>query len=306
MSKRKTKQDFINDALVVHGAKYIYSEVEYQNTHTAVKIICPIHGEFFQEPVCHLSQKQGCPECGGTKKGSTENFVSKARTIHGNLYDYSLVEYGNNDTKVKIICSLHGMFEQRPRNHIVGKAGCPRCSKTKRLTSDEFIQRSKEIHGEKYDYSLVQYINSTTKVKIICPTHGIWEVQPKAHTLSKNGCPKCSSSRGEEEIERFLISHNVPYISQFAPSGLHYVPSKKSHLRFDFFLPKHNLLIEFDGEQHKKFIKRYHRTIKGFKIQQERDKLKTNHAITNNIQLVRIPYSQIDNIPSILKHYLST
>lgn len=301
---KKTKQEFINDATSVHGTKYIYDLVVYESTHKKVKIICPKHGEFLQTPVCHVSLRQGCPVCGGTGKNTTEKFIAKAKAIHGEKYNYSLVDYKNNNTIVKIICPEHGVFNQLPRNHVVGGAGCPTCSGRKRFNTNEFIEHSTQIHGERYDYSLVKYKNATTKVKIICPIHGIWEVTPTSHIHSKTGCPSCCLSRGEQEIKDYLTKHKITYVSQYAPPGLHFTSSKKSHLRFDFFLPEHNILIEFDGEQHNKFIKRYHKSLKGFQTQQKRDEKKNRYALENQILLIRIPYKQQLQIPEILTKYL--
>ena len=94
---------------------------------------------------------------------TTEDFIKKAKAVHGDKYDYSLVEYKNSRIKVKIICPIHGIFEQAPGNHLLG-AGCPDCSGRKRSTTEEFIQRARAIHGDKYDYSLVDYKNNKTKI----------------------------------------------------------------------------------------------------------------------------------------------
>jgi len=115
-------------------------------------------------------------------------FIEKAKKINGDKYDYSLVEYVNNHTKIKIICPEHGVFEQTPGNHINRKSGCPNCKNT--LTTIDFIEKAKKIHGDKYDYSLVKYVDTKTKVKIICPNHGIFEQTPMGHYNS--GCVKCS------------------------------------------------------------------------------------------------------------------
>ena len=190
---RKDK-DFIQRAKEIHGDKYDYSLVDYKNNQTKVKIICPIHGVFEQNAYYHVNGG-GCPKCSRKKikkeVSNKEEFIKKAKVIHGDRYDYSLVEYKNSRMKVKIICPIHGIFEQTPGNHLLG-AGCPDCSGRKRSTTEEFIKRAKEIHGDKYDYSLIDYKNNKTKVKIICPIHGIFEQKPLCH-LSGNNCPQCSS-----------------------------------------------------------------------------------------------------------------
>lgn len=125
---------------------------------------------------------------------TTEQFVSEAKLIHNNKYDYSLVEYKNNSTKVKIICPIHGVFEQRPSDHL-NNHGCKKCgiekvalSNTK--TTEQFISEAKLVHKNKYDYSLVKYINDSTNVKIICSVHGVFEQTPNNHLVGKEICTK--------------------------------------------------------------------------------------------------------------------
>ena len=179
-------ENFITKSKNIHGDKYDYSLVDYKNNKTKVKIICIPHGIFEQRPNDHLNGN-GCPICANKYKPTTDEFVSKSKNIHGDKYDYSLVDYKNNKTKVKIICPTHGIFEQRPTNHLYGQS-CPTCSNS--LTTEDFVNNSKNIHGDKYDYSLVQYKDYKTKVKIICPKHGIFEQTPNNHLKGKV-CYKC-------------------------------------------------------------------------------------------------------------------
>jgi 5-methylcytosine-specific restriction endonuclease McrA len=128
------------------------------------------------------------------KRLTTKQFIKRSKVIHGDKYDYSLVEYKNARTKVKIICNKHGVFEQTPHSHLRGN-GCKKChynksSKNAKSNIKSFIENSIKIHNDKYDYSLVKYKNSKTKVKIICPIHGVFEQIPNAH-LNGQGCKKC-------------------------------------------------------------------------------------------------------------------
>ena len=164
-----------------HNYKYDYSLVEYKTLRDKVKIICKTHGIFEQRLDSH--KISGCPKCNSIKL-SNEIFIEKANKIHNNKYDYSLVNYINIITKVKIICQTHGTFELIPDSHLHKKRGCPMCSE-KRLNTEIFIEKCKNIHGEKYDYSLVDYKNNHTKIKIICKKHGIFEILSNNH-LSKN------------------------------------------------------------------------------------------------------------------------
>ena len=146
------------------------------------------------------------------KRLTTEEFIEKAREIHGDKYNYSKVVYKSNKIKVCIICPKHGEFWQKPNDHLNGR-GCPSCSGLKKLSLEEFIRRAKEVHGDKYDYSKVNYINSNTKVCIICLEHGEFWQNPHDH-LNGNGCPKCISTfklTTKEFIRRAKDVHGDKY-----------------------------------------------------------------------------------------------
>lgn len=117
-------------------------------------------------------------------------FIEKSKLKHNNLYDYDLIDYINAHKKVKIICKEHGVFEQRPNDHLNGK-GCSLCNGGVKLNTNQFIIKSKEIHGDKYDYSLSKYNTSYDKIKIICKEHGIFEQKSNGH-LNGKGCPFCN------------------------------------------------------------------------------------------------------------------
>jgi len=151
---------------------------------------------------------------------TTGEFIQRAKKIHGDNYDYSRVSYKNSHTKIRIICHEHGEFEQKSIYHLNGN-GCPKCGqlrKRKRLqsTMNSFIELSQKIHGLKYNYNEVNYINQKTKVKIICPEHGIFEQQPNSH-LSGAGCPKCSSGRFNSSLSNkdFLKRANKKHNSRY-------------------------------------------------------------------------------------------
>ncbi len=129
---------------------------------------------------------------------TTEEFISRARRVHGNKYDYALVEYSGTYTRVKIICREHGEFEQKPNKHLSG-CGCQTCGRlaaanARRSNTEQFIAKAKRVHGDQYDYSLVSYERNDLQVKIICPVHGEFEQKPYRH-LSGDGCRKCAVDR---------------------------------------------------------------------------------------------------------------
>ena len=246
-----TNQEFIEKANLIHNNKYDYSKVEYVNNCTKVCIICPKHGEFWQTPHHHLNG-HGCSKCrnennGDRRRHNTEDFIRKSKSIHGEKYNYDKVNYVNSYSKVCIICPEHGEFWQSPYVHIQGHE-CPECAKIKRAKNnkhsiDEFIQKSKLIHGDKYDYSKVEYINSHTKVCIICPEHGEFWQRPCCHTNLRQGCPFCNESQSEMEIEQILCEHKILYIRQKRFDWL-------GKMSLDFYLPNYGIAIECQGKQH--------------------------------------------------------
>ena len=288
--KKLSINDFINKAIQTHGSKYDYSLTEYINIRTKIKIICPIHGIFLQNPDSHL-RGVGCPDCVGLKKSSTKTFIKRSKTKHKNKYSYNNTKYINSQTKVYITCHIHGDFLQKPYHHLRG-VGCPDCAGTKKHTTQTFINESKDKHDDKYDYSLVNYKNNYTKVKIICPNHGIFEQRPNDH-LNGNGCGTCSQSKGERIIYKLLSKHNIEHTSQKMFNNCKY----KGMLKFDFYIPKLNLCIEYDGKQHYE-INDFFGGINGLKYQQKRDSIKNIYCKENNIKLLRVKYN--DNIEKIL------
>ena len=146
------------------------------------------------------------------KKLTNIEFIKRAKDIHSNIYNYSLVEYKNSHTKVIIICPEHGEFTQKPYKHLSGQK-CIKCSGKIVSSLDSFIKKSVEIHGNKYDYSLVDYKSSYCKIQIICKKHGPFEQTPNSH-LAKHGCPSCSNKAKitkESFIKRAVEIHGEKY-----------------------------------------------------------------------------------------------
>jgi hypothetical protein len=295
MSRKLTTEEFIKKAKEVHGDKYNYSKVEYQSNQVKVTIICPEHGEFEQRPQDHYKTK-GCPECSGLKRRSTNEFIKDAKKVHNDKYDYSKVKFINVDTKIKIICPEHGEFKQTPYTHLTG-SGCPKCrndklSKRYRKSKEGFIKNAKEVHGDKYDYSKVNYVNTNTKIKIICPEHGEFKQVPYAHLQSK-GCPICKESKGEREVRLWLIANDINYIPQKRFKDCR----NKRPLPFDFYLPEHNMCIEYDGKQHFStkhggFGANKIKTNENFKKLKINDLIKEKYCLERKINLLRISFTE--------------
>lgn len=144
---------------------------------------------------------------------TTNDFIQKAVSIHGDKYDYSYVNYINAKTKVKIICPIHGLFEQTPNNHLYGKCGCPICAGNRKSDLSDFIRKARMVHGDQYDYSKSVYVNSKTPLAIICKKHGSFLQSPVNH-LSGKGCPKCAGNvrlMTDEFIQRAISVHGDRY-----------------------------------------------------------------------------------------------
>jgi len=293
-----TQKQFIDNCKKVHGNRYDYSKSVYIDCFTPVIIICKEHGEFKQAPLKHYNKKQGCPYCAGNIKLTNEKIINQFKHVHGNKYDYSKVNYININTKVEIICKKHGSFYQSPKHHKKG-FGCARCSGNKKKTTEEFIKESTKIHNNKYDYCKTRYDGAFKKVIIICKEHGEFLQKAKSH-LNGHGCPKCKTSKGEIKIINFLEKNNIDY--EYNKIFEKYKKIKK--YKFDFYIPKYNICIKFDGRQHFEPIN-FWGGEKGLKETQKRDKIKNDFCVKNNIKMIRIKYNQniekkLNNIFSLL------
>jgi len=242
---------FVDMSRNVHGNKYDYSMVVLNGrlSDGKVTIICPKHGEFEQSPLKHI-HGQGCPLCANERRTllgrkDTADFINEATRLFDGKYDYSQVTYVNNKTKVKVVCPLHGVFEITPNSHLGGE-GCHMCGRERtraKISSntEKFIERAKEVHGDKYAYDNSRYVNSHTKLLVTCHKHGDFPVTPINHVSCKSGCPKCSNpiSRPEIEVREFLAS-----------LGINYVVNDRKTLgghEIDIFIPDKMIGIEFDG-----------------------------------------------------------
>lgn len=153
-----------------------------------------------------------CLECLNDRvKKQESKYLLKAKLVHGNEFDYSLFHFKELKEKVKIICRTHGVFEQHVYNHLKGEK-CPSCLIDKlRMPMEVLLERFRKIHRNTYDYSAVEYVNSKTKVKILCKKHGYFTQTPGKH-MAGQGCPRCRNSYGENLIINFLKDKNIDFI----------------------------------------------------------------------------------------------
>lgn len=296
------KNIFIQKSLKKHRDKFCYKEVDYKNIHKLVKIKCIKHNIIFEQtPNLHISSDHCCPICIREYKSITsplrknrEKFIENAKKVFGDKYDYSKVNYINNKTPVVIIYN-DVEYLQRPDSHLTSR--CPELEWKKNLSTEQFIEKAIKVHGNKYHYNNVNYIDTKTKVKIICTKHGIFEQTPNSH-LSGNGCSFCSESYGESLIRNYLEYNNILF--EFQKS---FPDCKNTNvLSFDFYLLDYNICIEFDGIQHKRPVD-FFGGIDAFKKAKINDNIKTEYCEKNNIKLIRI--SNKKNIENKLSDIMS-
>lgn len=306
------KNFFIQKAKEIHEDKYDYSKVDYKTNKIPVIIIChekdefgEEHGEFLQAPGDHL-KGYGCSKCSRKYKPTTEEWIKKAKLIHPD-FDYSKVIYKDNKTPVVIICKKHNEeFAVIPNNFIKDEINCPKCRAEYKhnlytKTTEQFIEDAKKIHGNKYIYDKVNYINKDIPVTIICPEHGEFEQRPSVH-LSGWGCKKCTL-KTQTKIYNILkqLFPNEEILFEVGEETVDWIEK----LRFDIYFPKYNIAVEYDGQQHFMPVKIFGGE-DNFVKTQKRDYIKNKLCSENNCKLFRIPYNikkdEFKNILQQIKH----
>lgn len=206
------KNEIIEKGNEIFEGKYDYSLIDTVRTKKdKFAIICPEHGVFYKNYYKHFIKKQGCPECVGRKRYTTEEFINKVKKLkHTQDYSFEDMVYINTKTKIKVNChhkddngNEHGLFEITPSHFLLGE-GCPKCRYMKsaigrRRSLEEIINEANRVHDNKYDYSLITtYKNDKIKYPIICPEHGIFNQTMNNHIKGKQGCPICGREKCNE------------------------------------------------------------------------------------------------------------
>lgn len=244
------------------------------------------------------------------KRTSRDEIIARAKIEHGDWYDYSLLEDNGIDAKGKIICPIHGVFEQNMYDHIKLGYGCPKCGHIKcinnrydKMDRYQFIWRSIQTHGYIYDYREVDYTSVNKKVKIICDKHGAFLQTAAFHIRKKNPtrCPRCTHSKYEETMATFLRKNEIKFIDQYKPEFLRGDKGNRDQ-SLDFFLPDYNIAIECHGSQHFE-PKKLYGGIDNLRITQERDKRKYEKCKEHGIRILYfadkkyyIPETYLDKI----------
>lgn len=286
--------------------KYDTSLVDYIDKKTNITLICKDCGYVWNVTTNNLfSNNQMCPEC--RKALQRENrqsyyqkeFIRKSAKIHNNKYDYSKVDYKDNNTEVIITCPEHGEFSQTPHSHLEGH-GCRECQYEKVSSfmkevkkevnlkcKEEFSSKANKIHNNKYNYDKTDYINSRSDVTITCPIHGDFE-QNAAQHLAGAGCPCCNNSRGENLVISILEENNINYETQ-----VKIIPDNYDrYFKIDFQVILNNKIyfIEYNGKQHYVPIEYFGGVLQFESYQTIRDIKLREYCQNHNIQLLELPY----------------
>ena len=246
MPAKLTREDFVLKSTAAHQGKYDYTQAVYTNNNAKITIICPEHGPFEQRASNHMLGI-GCPRCKAAKTSArnmddSASFIAKAKAIHGDAYDYSVVQYTRSNKKAELKCAAHGSFWQTPNAHISSASGCPKCA-GKSMTTAEFIEKARVTHGELYGYSNTEYTLIKEPVTVTCKIHGDFQQTAEGHLVGR-GCRQCwaesYSSAGEREIGDFVESLGFA-IQRNSRSAM------GTRLEVDVFVPERGLGIEYNG-----------------------------------------------------------
>lgn len=238
-----------------------------------------------------------------------EQFLSRCMSVLP-MCDFSVTEYKNIRSDVDVNCELHGKFTARPAHLLRGK-GCKTCDRLAgtnlraHLTLDQYKEVASALHNSKYDYTNITELSDT--ISVVCPDHGLFNIRRSAHISPTQmyGCQKCGNVRslGEERIIKFFKINNIDYIYQKTFDWAKSINSKQP-LRYDFYIPSKNMLIEFDGKHHFEPTRYGGQTLEDAENQTKRTKLydsiKTINAKLVGMQMIRIAYTRLKDIDAIL------
>lgn len=295
MAKKITNEDIDKRIYDLVGTEYkrVSDYVRGNQKVTFYHVEC---GETFETTTNHFIYDNRRCHC---KINTTDpkDFAERFKQVAGTEYT-QITPYIRSFKKIKILHHTCGTtFEMTPKDFLRGRR-CSNCCRTKRKSTEQFSQEVTELsNGE---YKLVsQYKNNRTKVEVTHIACGFtYAVTPKDF-LRGNRCPRCKQSKGEQLVTKILDNHKIPYELQ---KGYEDLKNNGSYLRFDFYIPDCNLLIEYDGVQHFKPVA-YFGGDKKLASQQRRDKQKTEYAEENHINLLRVNYLMTEK--SIEQHIVN-
>jgi len=298
--KKLTEEEFQQKLIDKHGCKFTTLS-PYISHKSIIKVKCNVCGSITYQTTNNLLNKD-CKNCHTKKQTKThEQFIIDITNYYGDRITIKN-KYETAVTKLNVLCNKCGHEWSVRAGHLSGKnrVECPNCvakrlGKIKRKTHNDFVTEIQNKYKDKYTI-LGEYVKSTEKIEIKCNICScVWKTKPN-NLLNGCGCPMCRKSKGEEKVNNKLIKMNIKFIEQkIFDNCKNILP-----LPFDFYLPEHNLCIEYDGLQHFKPIE-FWGGEKSFKIRKENDSIKNDFCIKNNIKLLRIPYTKLSKIDEIIE-----
>lgn len=287
--KIKLQNELLQKFYEKYGEEYSIQWEGFLTKKTKVKLTCIKHGEI--SIIFDTLFKKGCPFCNGYTFKYTENeFIRRSKEKYGEKYTV-MSKFIDLSKPIEINCQKHGLFSTTPYRHLKNEyGGCKKCSNEaikqyKTLYDfDEVVKIGNKIHSKKYLYDESTYNGHSEKFKIECPLHGEFYKNYYSHIILGQGCPKCQSSKMEQELILEFVKRGIEFIHQYSPKWL----GKK---KIDIFLPKYNLAIECQGSQHF-YPSSLFGGEKGFKKQILSDKDKKELCEKNYVRLIY--YSSLD------------
>lgn len=249
----------------------------------------------------NFKQGKGCKHCSNNVK---YDYKDVKEYIESFGYKLLSEKYENAHTKVLVKCSnpKHNAYEVTFSMFKNQNCRCEKCMREKnsekRKHTYEFVKEMIEFYG--YKLLSANYVNCKQLLELECPNGHRFKMTFKKFYNMGHRCILCTSSKGEREISRLLNIYKIENISQYKFEDCKF----KSCLPFDFYLPKYNVCIEFDGEQHYEIFE-YFGGFDKFVDTKIRDTIKNEYCKDKGIKLIRIPYWDYDNIETILKYELN-
>lgn len=287
----------------IHGAKFNYDlikEEDIVDKNSRITVLCNTCNHKWRPSITnHIYSKTGCPKCIILQHWKYEDMIKQAVKIHGDKYYYGLIkpeDIKSKFSKLNLICNICKYeWVTTISSHINGNSGCGSCSKKITVNFESFILRTNQIHGDKFDLSLIKETdieNNRSKLPIKCnKCSKIWSPTISSFINRKTGCPRCKSSKGELKCLKYLQVNKIIFEEQFSLPGNY-------KRKYDFMIEHDGdkFLLEFDGLQHFEFIEYFNKTLVNFNYRQEIDIQKTKDGICDGYKIIRIDYKEIDNI----------
>lgn len=273
---------------------------EYIGAHNHIKCKCKIDGYIWTPEANSLLKGYGCSRCAKHESYSPEQFETMVYNINPNIK--LLSKYSGNQTPIKCRCVIDDYEWDTYPTHLLSGIGCAKCAGVATKTTREFIEELSDINS--FIEVIGEYNGNKEGIKCRCKIDNhIWNPSPNA-LLRGEGCPLCNSSKGEKKIAKYLQSNNINFKSQYVFDGCKNI----NDLLFDFYIPTYNIAIEYDGEYHSQVIKYKNESFefaeKRFLRQKINDNIKNQYCEKHDIKLIRIPYTDFNEIENILDKYL--